>query len=241
MKSLVTTLRMIVLLLLPCFSLAQNKVSHDVKSDTTEFTKGYSDKFKSNFLIGTGLHINTISPSSTSNYYGAGGRTYTSYLPEVSFGMDVFTNPNTQKLVFRLEAALAQSQYKYSYMNQVYPYVGFKTSFDEVAFTIMPQVIFNFYNTENLKIFGGLGAAISFFKYTNSSYGPQQPNAAYQGTADNPYFFNNFDSGLVVKAGIKFNKRWAVFGSYFSNVAVTQAGYFSLTSSCKQIGLNYFF
>ena len=212
-----------------------------LKSGTDTSHSNDSEPPKSSFFIGAGVNINQISPLSTSNYYRAGGRAYTSYLPEISFGLDVFTNPNTQKLVFRLEASLAQSQYRYSYMNGVYPYVGFKTSFDELTFTISPQVIFNFYNAENFKIFGGLGANISFFNYSNSFYGPQQPNSAYQGTSDNPYFFNNFDSGLVLRAGIKFGKRWTIFGNYFSNVAATQAGYFSLTSSCKQIGLNYFF
>src|SRR5258708_31403491 len=77
-------------------SLAQNK------SDTAGFTKAYSDKFNSNLFIGAGLHINSISPSKTSPYYAAGGRAYTSVLPEISFGTNLFTDPGTTHVIFRL-------------------------------------------------------------------------------------------------------------------------------------------
>ncbi|HTE02095.1 MAG TPA: hypothetical protein VK668_22560 [Mucilaginibacter sp.] len=206
-----------------------------------EFKKSYSGKTKINWFVGAGININQYSPASSSNYYNAGGRAHTSYLPQVSFGINVLANPNTGKLLFRIEGSLAQSQYKYSYLNTVYPYVDFKTNFDELTLSLSPQVIYNIYNGENLKVFFGAGATVSYFKFSNIYYGPHEPNPAYNGASNNAFYFNTFDDMFLVKAGVQIGKRWIVYGNYFSNSAATRLGYFAITSSCKQIGLNYLF
>lgn len=206
-----------------------------------EFKKSYSGKTKINWFVGAGININHYSPASTSNYYHAGGRAHTSYLPQVSFGINILANPNTGRLLFRIEGSLAQSKYKYAYLNTVYPYVDFKTNFDELAISLSPQVIYNIYNGENLKFFLGAGATISYFKFSNIYYGPQEPNPAYNSVLNNAFYFNTFDDMFLVKAGVQMGKRWIIYGNYFSNTAATRLGYFAITSSCKQIGLNYIF
>ena len=241
LKRLVTTFRIMVLLLLPCFSLAQDKVNHDVKPDTTEFTKSYSDKFKTKLLIGAGLHINNISPSSASPYYTAGGRSHTSFLPEISIGADLFTNPATAKIIFRLELSISGSQYRSTFNTQVEPYIGARASFDQIGFVVLPQVLYNFYNGANLKIYAGAGIALSLFKYSNVYYGPQNPNQSNVIFDSNPFDLKAFDDIFMIKAGAKIGERWGIFANYIASTYTTQAGYFSLTSSCKQVGLDYFF
>jgi hypothetical protein len=143
--------------------------------------------------------------------------------------------------LFRAEVSVAQSKYKNIYANKTYPYVDFKTSFDELSFSFSPQILYNFYNAENFKIFAGLGATLSIFKYSNSYYGPSVPNPAYNAELTNLFDFNKFDDMFLVKAGVQVGKRWIIYGSYYSNTATTRGGYFQLSSSSKQIGLNYLF
>jgi len=216
-------------------SLAQNK------SDTAEFTKDYSDKFKTNLLIGAGLHINNISPSNAAPYYNAGGRSYTSFLPEISFGANLFTNPATAKVVFRLELSLSESQYRSTFNTQIEPYISARASFDQMGFVVLPQILYNFYNGSNFKIYAGAGIALSLFKYSNVYYGPQNSGQSNNILDSNPFDLKTFDDIFMIKAGAQIGKRWGIFVNYIGSTYTTQPGYFSLTSACKQVGLNYFF
>lgn len=225
----------IMFLLQAGISLAQNK------SDTAEFTKAYSDKFSSNLFVGAGLHVNSISPSKTSPYYAAGGRSYTSALPEISFGTSLFTDPATARVIFRLELSLTDSRYRDNYQSQIEPDIPVRASFDQIGFVVLPQVLYNFYNGTRFKIYAGAGIAISFSKYSNVYYGPQDPSQSNAVFDSNPFDLKTVDDIFMIKAGAKIGQRWAIFVNYIGSTYTTQPGYFSLTSTCKQVGLNYFF
>ncbi|MFI5162806.1 MAG: outer membrane beta-barrel protein [Sphingobacteriales bacterium] len=228
-------LAVILFLSCPVILQAQNK------PDTATFTKAYSDKFKSNLSVGAGIHINNISPSKTSPYYIAGGRAYTSVLPEISFGTSVFTDPATARVVFRLEFSLTDSRYRANYQSQVEPYVPMKVSFDQIGYVLMPQALYNIYNADDLKIYLGLGVALQLFQYSNVYYGVQNPaqsNAVY---GYNTFDLNKFDDTIVIKAGARIGKHWGVYANYVGNTYTTQVGYFTMASYCKQVGVNYFF
>ncbi len=216
-------------------TLAQNR------PDTAEFTKAYSDKFSSNLFVGAGLHVNTTTPSKTSPYYTAGGRAYTSVLPEISFGTNLFTDPATARVVFRLELSVTESRYRANYQSQVEPYIATRASFDQMGFVIVPQILYNFYNGANLKIYAGAGIAVSLFKYSNVYYGPQNSNQSNAIFDSNPFDLKPVDDIFMVKVGAQIGKRWGIFADYIGSTYTSQQGYFSLTSVCKQFGLNYFF
>ena len=72
----------------------------------SEYENKYNKGTKLNLVAGAALNINTTNPSGA--YLAAGGKVYTSFLPAISFGMNVFANPNTGKLVFRVELSLAE-------------------------------------------------------------------------------------------------------------------------------------
>src|SRR5579872_1593619 len=71
-----------------------------------DFTARYPSKGKSALFVTAGLNITTTSTIPTSPYYTAGGKSYTSNKAAVSFGVDLFVNPNTRKLFFRMETGL---------------------------------------------------------------------------------------------------------------------------------------
>jgi hypothetical protein len=216
-----------------------NKVNH---ISTEAYKKKYYTGKSYNFFIGAGVNINNISPATDGVYYGAGGRAVTSYRPAVFFGANFFANPATRKLQFRIELSAAQSQYKSLYTSNYYPYVPTEASYDELALSATPMIIFNFYNTDNLKFFAGAGLSVTYYKFSNSYLGTQKhDNSESDIAANDPYYFNTFDDTFVVRAGVQIGKRFIIFGDLQSGVASTKGGYFELTSTCKHIGLNYLF
>jgi hypothetical protein len=217
-----------------------SKINHVSKS---EYEKAHvSGRPAFTFFLAAGANVDNIKTPVTSPYYNAGGRSATSVRPALSLGVNFFANPSTRQLQFRLEAGVAQSQYNSLYNSKVFPYIPFRASFDELTFNLSPQIIFNFYNTENLKIYGGVGVYFKFYKYSNAYLGSQsQPNSAADIEANNPFFFGTFDNGPLFKVGLQFNQHWGIYGQYLSSSGITKNGYYALTSVAKQVGINYFF
>jgi hypothetical protein len=217
-----------------------SKINHFTKADLKKNSASRGPQF--NLFIGAGVNFNTFSPTSSSAYYTGGGRSYTSAGPAASVGVNFFANPATRQLQFRLEAGISKSQYRDSYTLEVYPYGPFKASFDQLAFSLTPQIIYNFYNAENFKVYAGAGVSILFLNYSNPYLGSQaQPNTSADIEAANPYFFIKSGDVFVLKAGVEIQKHWGIFGQYSSSLDVTNGGYFQMSSTCMQIGLNYSF
>ena len=204
----------------------------------SDYSKNYSEKTKSSLFVSGILNITNTSPATSSPYYGAGGKAYTSYQPGVSFGIDLLANPNTGKLRFRIEASFIESQYRVSYQNKVYPYVGIKSTFNETWMSFSPQIIYNFYNADNLKFYMGAGIAFTYYKYSNVFFG--NPSSAENFAQITTYDFNSFDNPVLIKAGIQFAKHWGININYLTTVATTRGGYFQLNKNGEQIGLFYF-
>ncbi len=217
-----------------------SKINHISKGDyeKNNIVKGP----KLNFFIGAAVNIDNISAPASSIYAQDGGKSNTSYLPAVSFGVNFFANPSTKQLQFRLELSAAQSQFKSLYPLKVSPYIPFKASFDKLTLSFAPQIIYNFYNAENLKVYGGLGIALCYFKFSNSYLGSQkQPNSATDIEENDPYYFNKVDDTFILKAGVQIHRNWGIFAQYMTSVLDTKGGYFGMNSTVEQVGINYYF
>lgn len=217
-----------------------SKINHISK---TEYEKANALKGPAfNVFVGAGLNSNNFSTPASSSYYAGGGRSQTSYGPAASVGVNIFANPNTRQLQFRIEAGITKSKYNYLYNLKVSPYIPFRASFDELAVSIAPQIIYNFYNAENFKIYGDVGIALSVANFSNAYLGSQsQPNSATDIEANDPYVFHKTDDGFLLKVGVQVRKNWGIYFQYLTGIAVTQGGYFQMNSTCEQVGVNYFF
>ena len=215
------------------------RINHTTEA---EYEKNHYDGPSLNFFVGAGVNINTTSPSSVGAFYAAGGRSYTSYEPAVMLGLNLFANPATRKLQFRLELSLNQSDFKSLYTSKVSPYEPTAASYDETALSASLQIIYNFYNAENFKVFGGAGFTFSHYSFSNSYLGSQNHDGSESDIAANePYFFISQDNSFIVKAGVQLKKHIVIFIDYQSAVTPTSGGYFDLSSTCERVGLNYLF
>lgn len=217
-----------------------SKINHISKAENEKTNTVKGPAF--NLFVGAGLNINNFSTPASSSYYAGGGRSQTSYGPAASLGVNFFANPSTRQLQFRIEAGVTKSKYNFLYNLKVSPYIPFRASFDELAISFAPQIIYNFYNAENFKIYGDLGFAFGFASFSNAYLGSQsQPNSATDIEANDPYLFHKSDNSFLLKVGVQVHKNWGIYLQYLTGTAITEGGYFQMNSSCEQVGVNYFF
>ena len=206
-----------------------------------EYVKKYADHSQFTLFISAALNVDNTSSSASSSYSAGGGKGYTSFGPAASFGLNIIPNAVTHKVEFRVELSVAQSQFSSLYQLKVSPYIPVKASFDQLDFSLAPQFIYNFYNTENTRAFFGFGINFTRFSFTNSFFGSQNPSVSDQGIgAAEPYFFSTYDTSFLLTAGVKFGKNFGAFLKYISKSNTTQTGYFQLNSSIEQAGITYF-
>jgi len=189
------------------------------------------------FYGAAALNITTNTPGSTAPYAQNGGKAYTSYMPAFSFGFSAPTDPNSGKVCFRGELSVSFSKYNSQYKNQAYPYVNTRASFNEMSIGFTPQIIYNFYNAQNFKVYAGAGLNISKPSYSKVYYGPQDPGAYFP--LNNTYDFVDFDTRVLLKGGIQVHKHFEVFFNYLTNAETTNRGYFQLNKNTEQVGVNY--
>jgi hypothetical protein len=169
----------------------------------------------------------------------SGGSSYISHLPAFTFGISVPMDASTGKLLFRGELSLFFSKYNSLYKNETYPYVDARASFNELGISLTPQIIYNFYNADNFKFYGGIGLAVTNSFYSNVYYGSQDPNSSFIG--NNDYNFIKFDTRVLLKGGIQLHKNWEVYFNYLTSGQTTDRGYFQLNKTNEQVGINYIF
>lgn len=203
-----------------------------------EFNAKYDDGGNNYFYGGLGLAIATTTPSPGGTYQQAGGKPYTSVLPAVKFGINVFASPNSERLSFRFELSAALIKYTSTYDNAYTPHVNITYGYTNLAIAFSPQIIYNFYNGENLKVFAGGGIEISKYTYFSREYknnkdGSQVPTSA------NPFNQNNFSLPIVVKAGISISKKIDIYADYLLAGPVSDDYVFRLNTSSVQVGVNY--
>lgn len=217
-----------------------SKINHISKQELKKSIQAKGEIY--NLFVSAGANINQIATVTTSPYYEGGGRSQVSLMPAASFGINLFANPSTRQLQFRVEAGVALSKYSYSYDLKVSPYIPFRASFNEAEYSIAPQIIYNFYNTENFKVFAGVGVAFSKYSFSNIYFGSQsQPNSASDIQANDLFYFHKADDTFLFKLGMQVQKYWGIFGQYSSGVAVDEGGYFAMSSKAVRIGINYYF
>jgi hypothetical protein len=171
-----------------------------------DYENKYTEHTSSDFYIGAAINIFSASPKPVARAYGYPSST--SVLPAFSVGINLIPRPKSDKVEFRAEMAFAESSYN---------------SVNLSTISFVPQGIYNFYHSQDLKIYLGFGFLLTYNLYSNLSA------------------FNGVNDSFMFKAGAKFNNRWEVF----ANTLTFPSGEFVHDSSLKafneQIGLIYHF
>ena len=206
----------------------------------SDFKNLYNDNAKLNFFVG--LALNSTNVTAKGEYLASGGKSHTSTLPAASIGLNFFANPNTRRLVFRVEAAVSENQYRSLYLYKISPYVNVNYSFNQLSISLVPQVIYNIYNAETFKVYAGIGVALSAYEYSNQIFASQDGKTPVsQISESHPFNFVKSSDLALFKAGVQFSRNLGVYASYATHSLVTNDPFFFLSFNSIQVGFNYFF
>ncbi len=210
-----------------------------------EYKKKYADKTKYRFYLSGFANIATISSvSSQSPYVAYGGpASQTTVQPGASVGISIIPNPATDKVELRLDLGLLPVKYDAHYLyNPEAPEGGTggvqqETSFTQLSIAATPHVLWNFYNTDKLKIYAGGGLA--FVSFHGTKFYSNGSTAIANGSV--PDYFNAFDTGIALKAGVRLGSNIEIFGNYITKMSSSRDAYYQFMNTSAQIGLIYLF
>lgn len=171
------------------------------------------------------------------------GKSTTSISPMVSGGVDFLINKRTQKTVFRIEAGVSTALYKLAESRLVNAATQniLDRSFEvkQTAISIVPQVIYNFYSTAGLKIFGdfGVGANLNIFK--DQKYRSVDKDGFVRDTKD--YELEGFQITIPIKIGVQVGNSLQIYGGYMLPTSITRYVSWSTNLSAIMGGVTYLF
>jgi hypothetical protein len=197
------------------------------------------EKSHSSWFAGIGLQRDNLSFEGQHFFADDATNTSLSWLPKISGGLDLFVNPNVEKLFFRLEAGFQLNKSNISLVNwnkaRTYELASSTVS-------ILPQVNYTLYNTPKLKIPAGVGLSYNLMMYSKNQYKELSPSG------DEVYGQN--DSFLELKKGILsflahasvvFNNKIEASFLYRPSTSFTKYRAYSLGGSNMQLQVYYLF
>jgi hypothetical protein len=195
------------------------------------------------FFLGTGLNVSTLKYTGDSPFPNAPAAA--SAMPKLALGFNSFINPNIGRLVLRVELDFTANNFAVKNLTTNSSVSGPSVigiqNIKQLTASIIPQIIYNLYNTDPFKFFVGTGLSLGL-----SSYPTNQYNAS-DGTSST--IFNNYPElrnlsiSLVTKAGIVLNKRLEIYGAYIPSIEpiTNNYVYFSGNITTYEMGVNFLF
>jgi hypothetical protein len=212
-------------------------INHNDKKDDESTTGKKQGTF---FFASAGLNISTINSNyAFDDFKSTGGKsTPTSFFPRIAIGANVLANPNTGKLVFRVQLAYTANKYKGT---QVYSGGTQTYSLTQNNISIIPQILYNFYNTDSFKFYGAAGTSFNISNYSGNK-------AVFNNTGVGIVEHSNYIQQLSprwfsfpLNVGAVINKKIDITAAYIPNAIFTKNNTDYVQVSAVQIGINYIF
>ncbi|NRF39895.1 outer membrane beta-barrel protein [Pedobacter foliorum] len=188
----------------------------------------------SRFFAGTGLNISQARYNGGHLLAGSDAKSKTSYMPLITTGIDFFSNPSIGKLIYRVELSLLMSKNEISSSVQ-------RHSFDQLSVAATPQVIYNFYNSNRIKVFGGIGFSLNLSSYSNNETAVYNPFKMRMDVTKDFVDMQNFNFSYQGTAGVVLNKKIEISLGYIGSAAITNYTFYSVTMQRYKVGVNYLF
>jgi hypothetical protein len=193
------------------------------------------------FFVGVGLNYSTSKYVGDNDLANAAAKNSSSSLPMFSGGVDIYANPAIQRLVYRVELSLYTSKNNISTVTENIARAVQKHTFDQQTIQLMPQVLFNFYNKEKIKLYLGGGFGVNYYKYKNNV--TSITNTFRNETEDNVDYvdFEELSFAVQVSAGLVVNKRFEFYGKFSPQTAITNYTYYNIVMQRVGLGVNFLF
>ena len=184
--------------LLPIVSRINNKSKQELTSN-----KSTSSQFR--YFAGLGIN-RTLLKSELPIQTAISHPNQVSWGPKISVGLDAFLNPDVQRLVLRAQLAYYMADFNFSAENTSAEY-----RLKQTNISASPQLIFNIYNTENLKFNIGGGVYLNYTSYPENVYTRQykDANGNVVSTSEKKglYYYKTLGYGFLLRTGVTLNKK----------------------------------
>jgi hypothetical protein len=224
--------------------LATKYEERDIARITNLINGGKSQAFPLNKPSMTTFYAGIALSSSKATYDGDNALANSptnkiSYFPKLTLGIDFRSNPFIGKLIFRFDLSFTGANYEIS---KVVEGTGKTThSFNQYTGSLTPLVIYNFYNSDKLKVNAGVGFSLNLSQYSN--------NKKQFDNFHNPAWSNedevklrSFWIALPIRLGVVFNKKYEVYGQYnYPFSSITDYMNYSISVKSWQVGFNYLY
>ncbi|RYU89544.1 hypothetical protein EWM62_14600 [Mucilaginibacter terrigena] len=160
-------------------------------------------------------------------------------VPELSAGIDYIPNKNIGVLVFRFELAASQSRFTIA-DPQSNAVALHSLDFKQTAMSLTPQMLYNVYSTDKLKVFVNAGASFNFYSYNKHSYISKFNNSTENIQEGYPKF-KSFQLAVPINVGVEVVKKFQVFAGYVLPAAIHEDAVRTTHISSIQGGVKYLF
>ncbi len=186
------------------------------------------------FIVGGGVNFTQTSFTGQSMF--SGSKSGNSTTPVISAGVDFFSNPHVQRLILRGEVMFSWINPTFNASDNIgNQYVA---TINQHTFTILPQVIYNFYNTENVKVYGGAGVGGNLSSYSDSKYQLINNGKPVGGMT---YDLASFWLSFPIEAGLGLNKRVDISLRYSFPTSYSHYVVYGINNTQYQLGVHYLF
>jgi len=211
--------------------------------------KPASDGTGIRFFAGAGINSSSINVTGSSELSNA--KSSSQVFPKIDIGADIYLNKNVGRLIFRTELYYTgnNTQFIYNYNGGSYTGSGSVINYSEVLkfntsrIGLEPQIIYNIYNSNNLKFYLDVGVAFIYCDYTNKVY---NLTISYTtgGASDliaQPFpYMHAIIFNVPAKIGFLINNRFNIYAGYMAQTALNENNY-SLNLTQYELGINYIF
>ncbi len=156
--------------------------------------------------------------------------------PVFDAGIDFLPQPHSQRFIVRAELLYTRANSNFE-ADQAGPVDKYTATITQRTFAVLPQVIYNFYNSESVKIYAGLGVSANFSSYKTTK---SVTVDTYTVNYNNIFDFNTAWVSIPVEAGVILNKRLDIMARYLLP-SDYGGGDYNVRVSSFQIGAHWFF
>ncbi len=160
-------------------------------------------------------------------------------LPFVSIGADLLPNANVGRIIFRGELMLSGSAHEVRSFAPEFSQGSYVRLLNIYTASVVPQVLFNFYNTSGFKIYAGAGLSYNISAYTKNEYGRYYSNPDRYIDDNALKGVENIWYNFIGKVGAIIDKRYEVYATYGLPAKNTNYSQFSGELSSVQLGFHY--
>lgn len=180
------------------------------------------------FFVGFGGIVSGNQFNGDNQFVKAG--TVNSFSPKVSAGFDIYNNKVTRRLILRGEVSFGYNKPTFAGQDPVFTGLAERQyyAFEQYNITITPQVLYSFYSTNTLRLYGSIGLGLNLSFYKNNHFFAEGTKPAY---LSGPYKLEQYWANFPLQVGAIINNRFELAAGYTGHAAFTTYTMFSISSS----------